>query len=91
LKSKRKRTILRKVIEFSKMCNVGVHLIIHDAEFDKVIEYNSGTASQGRFTIKDALRALEETKKGQWVYKYFDDDSYSNLCKGRDLVNDIDT
>ena len=58
------------------MCNVGVHLIIHDAEFDKVIEYNSGTASQGRFTTKDALQALNKAKCGQLIYKYFDDDGY---------------
>ena len=58
------------------MFDIDVHLIMHDAEFDKVIEYNSGTASQGRFTTKDALFALNTAKCGQLIYKYFDDDGY---------------
>ena len=37
MKYKRKRTILKKIMEFTQMCNVGVQLIIHDAEYNKVI------------------------------------------------------
>ena len=46
------------------MSNVSVHLIIHDAEYDKVIEYNSGTINKGHFTTKDALKALDDAKRG---------------------------
>ena len=60
MKNKRKRTILKKIIEFTQMSNVSVHLIIHDAEYDKVIEYNSGTIKKGHFTTKDALKALDD-------------------------------
>ena len=64
MKSKRKRTIIKKVIEFSQMCNVGVLLVIHDAEYHKVIEYNSGTAQKGGFSSADAFRALEAARAG---------------------------
>lgn len=43
LKSKRKRTLLKKIIEMSQMCKLDMLLVIHDAEMNKVIEYNSGS------------------------------------------------
>lgn len=43
LKSKRKRTLLKKIIEMSQMCKLEMLLIIHDAEMNKIIEYNSGS------------------------------------------------
>ena len=61
------------------MCGSGVFLIIHDAEFNKVIEYNSGTAGKGHFTSEDAFEALRAAKDKQKIYKYYDDDAYSSL------------
>ena len=43
LKSKRKRTLLKKIIEMSQMCKLDMFLVIHDEEMNKVIEYNSGS------------------------------------------------
>ena len=47
LKSKRKRTLLKKIIEMSQMCKLDMFLVIHDEEMNKVIEYNSGSQHQG--------------------------------------------
>ena len=38
------------------MCKLGVLLIIHDQEMNKVIEYNSGSMQGGLFTIKKAVK-----------------------------------
>ena len=42
IKSKRKRTLLRKAIEISKMCQLEIHIVIKDRETQKIIEYCSG-------------------------------------------------
>ena len=41
-KSKRKRTLIRKAIEVSKLCNLDILIVIKDDETDKIIEFNSG-------------------------------------------------
>ena len=42
LKSKRKRTLIRKAIEVSQMCELDILILIQDRETNKLIEYNSG-------------------------------------------------
>lgn len=39
LKSKRKRTLIKKAIEVSHMCNLDIFIIINDRDCDKVIQY----------------------------------------------------
>ena len=83
LKSKRKRTLINKVIEFSQMCNLGILMIIHDAEMNKVIEYNSGSITEGKiFSMKDAIRVQKAACQNTMGYKYYTDDAYKNLIKG---------
>ena len=64
LKSKRKRTLIRKAIEVSEMCDLDVLIIIRDWEMNKVMQYNSslanGDPAQESFTIQQATRALNE-------------------------------
>ena len=43
MKSKRKKTLMKNVIEILLLCNLGIFLVIFDPEVYKVIEYNSGT------------------------------------------------
>lgn len=60
LKSKRKKTLLKKVIEFARMFNLDVFMVIQDAEMNKVIEYNSGSAAENTlFTLEQATKALQ--------------------------------
>ena len=42
IKSKRKRTLLRKAIEVSRLCSLDILIIIRDNETRKIYEYNSG-------------------------------------------------
>ena len=41
LKSKRTRTLIRKAIELSQMCDMDIHIVLKDREFNKVVEYGS--------------------------------------------------
>lgn len=77
LKSKRKKTLLKKVIEFSRMFNLDILLVIEDTEMNKVIEYNSGSASQNTlFTIEEATKSIQQAHKKVKIHKYITDDSY---------------
>jgi len=55
LKSKRKKTLVKKAIEMSQMCQVDILLVISDGEMNKLIEYNSGTKDSGLFTLDKAI------------------------------------
>ena len=65
------------------MCNLGVVLIILDKDMNKVIEYNSGSATDGLFTWADAFQVLELAKEGKKVYNYVTDDDYMTFLRGK--------
>ena len=44
---------MKKVMELSQLFNLGIFLVIHDHEFNKIYEYNSGTYESGLFQIDD--------------------------------------
>lgn len=64
LKSKRKKTLIKKAIEISQMCQVDILLVIQDNEMKRLTEYNSGVnkTDGGLFTLECALQAFEEVK-----------------------------
>ena len=76
LKSKRKKTLMKKVMEMSQLFNLGIFLVIHDHEFNKVYEYNSGTYESGLFQIDDVHRVLKLAKCGEVLHKYFTNDDF---------------
>ena len=81
LKSKRTRTLLRKAIEVSQMCDLDIHITMQDREFNKVIEYNSLNADGHVFCI-EAVNALIEQFRDQMnskYYKIYTDDDYESL------------
>ena len=47
VKSKRRRNLIKKVIELKRLCGQDIFLVIGDKEFDKLYVYNS---SPGIFT-----------------------------------------
>lgn len=57
IKSKRKRTLIRKAIEISQLCSLDILIVIQDSENNKVIEYNSGATIDAMFTIQRAIEA----------------------------------
>lgn len=59
LKSKRTRTLIRKAIEVSQMCNLDIHIVLKDRDFNKVIEYNSISNDGFIFTIDHAKALLD--------------------------------
>ena len=58
LKSKRKKTLLKKIIEFSQLCGMNIFMVIHDTEIGRVIQYTSGTREKGLFDLKKAQEVL---------------------------------
>ena len=56
IKSKRKRTLLRKAIEVSQKCSLDILIVIRDNETNKVYEYNSGNIETDLFTLLEATR-----------------------------------
>ena len=60
LKSKRKKTLLKKLIEFSQLFNLDILLVIRDLDVNKVIEFNSGIKGTNLFTFKDATESIEQ-------------------------------
>ena len=59
LKSKRTRTLLRKAIEVSQMCDLDIHIAVWDRSLKKLIEYGNTTAD-GQFFSFDRLRTVIE-------------------------------
>ena len=50
LKSKRMRTLIKKTIELSQLCDLDISLVVRDREMNKFIIYNSGKGDTGLFT-----------------------------------------
>ena len=51
VKSKRKRTLLRKAIEVSQLCGLDIFIMIRDNETKKLMEYSSGKIEGELFTF----------------------------------------
>lgn len=54
LKSKRMRTLFKKAIELSKMCNIDISMQVWDQEMKKMYQYNSINAEKEEFTPEKA-------------------------------------
>ena len=77
LKSKRKRTLLKKIIEMSQMCKLDMFLVIHDQEMNKVIEYNSGSQHLGTlFNLEKASEMVHLARDKKLIHKLLNDDIY---------------
>ena len=63
------------------MCNLDIHIVLKDRDFNKVIEYNSVSTDGKQFTVEaakeflDSLNGLALRKN----YKLYTDDDYENL------------
>ena len=80
MKSKRKKTIIKKVIEFSKMIDLDILLLIHDKEMLKLYEYNSGTIENGPFTFYRAANVRNMALETRY-HKLLTDDYYNKFVK----------
>ena len=76
IKSKRKRTLLRKAIEVSKLCNLQILIIIQDNESNKIIEYNSGKSQLDHFSLE---RAIQIKQSNAFSHIFYNDTSYNDL------------
>ena len=83
LKSKRKKTLIKKAIEISQMCQVDILLVMQDREMNKVIEYNSGTKQDGLFTMDSALQAFNDVTEKTKKYQHICDEIYDRYVNGK--------
>ena len=81
LKSKRTRTLLRKAIEVSQMCDLDIHITVYDRTFGKITEYNSTNADGISFSFEATKKLLEEfeLKSNKRFYKLYSDKDYEAL------------
>ena len=63
------------------MCNLDVHIVLKDRDFNKVIEYNSVSSEGAQFTIEAAKLLLDSLRGNirRRNYKLYIDDDYENL------------
>lgn len=81
LKGKRKRNLIKKAIELSKMLDMDTLIVFRDIDTGKITQYNSGQGGIGRplFTLEDAQIEIKKWKaKGRQVQR-FDDTDYAKL------------
>ena len=81
LKSKRKKTLVRKIMEFSQMIGIDIYLVMHDGEMNRVITYSSGTKAKGLFTSENASQVMDHARRGFKYLKELTDDDYLKFCK----------
>lgn len=79
LKSKRKRNLIKKAIELSKMLSVDMLMVFMDHDTGKLSSYSSGDRRVGKYTIEKALKDFEEHRAATRFIKMFDDDDYASL------------
>ena len=77
LKSKRKRNLIKKAIELSKMLDMDMLMVFKDHDTGKVSQYTSGDKKTGRYTLDKAVKDMEEHKAAMKLVKTLDDDDYN--------------
>ena len=82
IKSKRKRTLIRKAIEMSQLCSLEILIVIKDRETSKIIEYNSGKCEAEQFTIDAAIKAKS---LDSFICTVYNDTSYDHLIPSNKL------
>ena len=93
LKSKRTRTLFRKAIEVSRMCNLDIFIMINDRDSSRVLEYNSThPVTQQLFGIEDAFKhatnCLNAITNQTRFYKRYTDTDYESL-KQQPRIQDL--
>ena len=79
LKSKRKRTLIRKAIEVSQLCDLDIMILIQDRDTRKIIEYNSGGIDKQIFTFDDATYCINLAISGLVYHHIYTDLDYEKL------------
>ena len=82
LKSKRKRNLIKKSIELSKMLDMKVLILFKDLDTEKISIYNSGDQATGHFNLETALQEVQLFQDKGNVIKSFDDEDYDGLKVG---------
>ena len=79
LKSKRKRNIVKKAIELSKMLDMDMLVVFKDKDTGKITQYTSGCKDGDLFTIEKAMEEINAWRYKGRTIKLYDDNDYSKL------------
>lgn len=82
---KRKRGLIKKAIELSKLCNQYVYLVIFDREKQRLIEYNSHDV----FDHKLINQIASDNYKNNFKYENYTNDNYSFFEKFPTIQDDL--
>ena len=81
MKSKRKNNLIKKTIEFEKMFDLDICIIIRDREVNKIYQYMSGQEETGYFNIYKAAKTVQQEVKLSREYQVYTRDDYSNVFR----------
>ena len=89
---KRRRGLLKKVIEMSTMCNKRIVMILFDPEKDKAIQFQSDES----FKLSEAVATVDKLRK-QNAVEYYSNKDYQMLgevdlrtVRNQKLVNELE-
>ena len=80
--SKRKKGLVKKAMELSKLCGVDIHLVVFDKKKQRLIEFSSSN----EFSAKAAEEMIDNQNNSKTSYKFekytnAEYDRYQNLNK----------
>jgi len=82
---KRKKGVVKKAIELSKLCNLDILIVMFDKEKQKLYEFRSDK----QFDIKICNRMLDSDIKWQLNHKMETNEDYKTLYDGSKKFNDL--
>ena len=81
IKSKRRRNLIKKVIELKRMCGQEILLFINDKEFDKMYIYNSSPETFNAMRVNQILNSSDSKPNNKTHSKFqtYIDENYTQL------------
>ena len=61
------------------MCGMGILILIHDRETDKMSQYSSGSCNKDLFSVKEAMKTYDRLSEIKGKIKQFKDNDYKEL------------
>lgn len=79
LKSKRRRNMVKKAIELTKMLDMDILMVMRDNDTGKYFHYASGNKRTGHFTWERTLSDIQTLRAKDMEVRFYDDDDYYTL------------
>jgi hypothetical protein len=84
--SKRKRSLIKKAIELSVMCDLDIFMVIFDKKKQKFFELNSSA----QFDIKVVNEILSEITRQQFISSKYTNNDHYKFCLDKGKIDSDD-